>query len=188
MIRRILILAIIGLFFFKTNYAQLENEIQDTRRTVYWIELSLSYVKDPKIKTFKYQVYLKSRRIFVGNLDQFQRAIWRASSIGTYIVDGPFSNRDQAKLAIKVFSSQANKNPQIINDNKTYFWYLIKLEKYQRLNSYKFIHIPAAVAQGTLKDFLMTLETASYNQSVAIGPFSTRLEAELSKRLFRQEE
>ncbi len=188
MIKRIFLLAIISLFIIKPNLAQLENEIQDTRRTVYWITLNLSYIKDLKLKTYRYQVYLKSKRIYVGNLDQFQRAVWRASSIGTYIVVGPFSYREQAQLAIKVFSPQANKNPEIVNNNKTYFWYLIKLEKYQRLNSYKFVHIPAAVAQGTLKDFLMTLETASYNQSIAIGPFSTRLEAELSKRLFRQEE
>ncbi len=188
MLKRFLIISFISLLLFKTNYAQLENDIQDNRRVVYWIELSLSYVRDPNIKTYKYQVYLKSKRIFAGSLDQFQRAIWRASSIGTYIIDGPFTYRKQAQLAIKLFSSTANKDPQIINDSKTYFWYLIKLEKYQRLNAYRFVHIPAAVAQGSLKDFLMTLETASYNQSIAIGPFETRLEAELSKRLFRQEE
>ncbi len=170
------------------SFAQIENELEDTRRTVYWVKLSLSYVRDPEIRAYKYEVRLMSKKIYVGNLEEFQQEVWRGRARGTYIVEGPYTFREQAELAIKVFSNNALNDPEILNDNKTYYWYLVRLEKYQRLNSYKFVHIPAAVAEGTLKDFLEAMRVSLYNQSIAIGPFSKRIEAELSKRLFRQEE
>ena len=171
-----------------TSFAQLQDQLQDTRRTVFWLKLNLAYVRDPQIKAYKYETRLINDRIYVGNLEEFQQQVWKGRAAGNFIVEGPFSFREQAELAKRVFSPKATKDTSILNDTKTYYWYLVRLGRYQRLNSYKFEHIPAAVAEGTLKEFLATLETAKYNSSIVIGPFQTRVEAELSKRMFRQEE
>ena len=186
--RKFIILVTALFLFFGKNFAQIEDQIDDPYRIVYWIRLTLIYAKDPNINAYRYKTQLLSKRVYSGTLDKFQHEIWKASSVGTYIPIGPFTYRQQAQFALKVFSKNADKNPQLLNDKGHYFWYLVRIGRYKRLNSYKFVHIPAAVAEGSMRDLLENMIAASYNESVLIGPFSRRIEAELSKRLYRREE
>ena len=185
--KRILFIFLILLFFAKASYSQTDKDLQAPYRIVFWIRLELRYMRDPKLKVPVYRIRLKDKKIYVGNLDEFQEAIWAGKSNGHYIVVGPFSSREEVALAKKIYGLK-KEDPQIESDLTSYYWYLVRLGRYSRLTSYKFLHIPAAVTEGTLRDFLGVLGAARYNDAIAIGPFSTRMEAELSKRMFRQEE
>ena len=179
---------LILLFFTHLSYTQIEKELQDPYRTVFWIKLDLKYMRDPKLKVPVYSTQLKDKKIYVGNLKEFQQAIWAGRSNGHYIVVGPFSTHEQVEQARKLFKNKGEVDPAIESDLGTYYWYLVRLGRYSRLSSYKFLHIPAAVAEGTLRDFLGILDAARYNDAIVIGPFPSRVEAELSKRMYRQEE
>ncbi len=186
--QRILLTYLVLLFFSQLTFSQIEKELQDPYRTVFWIKLDLRYMRDPKLNVPVYVTELKDKKVYVGNLKEFQEAIWAGRSNGHYIVVGPFSNHHQVQLARKIYGLKGRVDPGIESDLTTYYWYLVRLGRYSRLASYKFLHIPAAVAEGTLRDFLGVLDAARYNDAIVIGPFPSRIEAELSKRMFRQEE
>ncbi len=186
--RIILILALLTLFFNLYSQVDLESKLDDPRRTVFWIKLDLVYTRDAKLHVPVYLTHLRDKRAYSGNIEEFSENLWKARSKGNYIVIGPFSFREQVQLALKVYDVNARHNPAVMRDSAMYYWYLVRLGRYSRLASYRFMHIPAAVAHGTLKDFLGTLDAARYNDAVVIGPFPTRIEAEFSKRVYRQQE
>lgn len=185
--KRILFIFLTLALWVQASYSQMDKDLQASYRIVFWIRLELRYMRDPKLNVPVYRIRLKDKKIYVGNLKEFQEAIWAGMSNGNYIVIGPFSSRKEVTLAKKIYGLKT-EDPQIESDLTSYHWYLVRLGRYSRLKSYKFLHIPAAVTDGTLREFLGVLNAARYNDAIVIGPFQTRMEAELSKRMFRQEE
>ena len=72
--------------------------------------------------------------------------------------------------------------------NNIYYWYVLKFSKSDRTNRYLIDRQPARVAEGRLKDFRYFMWSSLILQQLAIGPFTSKIEAEESKRIFRLEE
>ncbi len=170
-------------------YSQISPDYSDDNRRVYWFNVGLQIVKDKETKIPMYQVIRYGTKIYYGAAYEYDRYLWEGLSNGTRISIGPFDNEEQAKFAVNLYDiNKAKEDTIVLDDNGTYFWYLITIKKTQRLNSYDFERIPAQVNSGNAMDFIKLMEVSLPQDKLVIGPFATAPEAENSKRIFRLDE
>ena len=172
------------------NYAYAQDvDYTNLSRRVYWFDISVRYEKVKGADFTKLNVRRYGTTIKYGNVEQFDKHLWNNLSAGKGIAVGPFNTYEEAKYANRFYDlKKAEQDSVILNDNNTYYWYLVKVKKYKRMNSLDFERIPARVASGKADFFFQTLKNSLTFDKVAIGPFTSYEEAEESKRLFRLEE
>ncbi len=180
------------LLFSLNIFAQIEKkpvDYNDETRRVYWFDVALKTRKDPITKMPLYYVYRLGSRIKYGTAYEYDKYLWKGLSNGSKIAVGPFNDLEQAEMANRLYDMKNVEDDSIImNDNGTYYWYLVTIKKTRRLRSYDFERIPARVVGGTYKDFINLMKVSLPVDKLVIGAFASRPEAENSKRVFRLEE
>jgi len=147
-------------------------------------------------KELKKQVYVVKRlgkSIKSGTFKEYISEVWRYIHAGNQLTIGPFLEIDDAKRANKTYDlarrtyEQIEKNIEnsIDTTNNVYYWYVLQFTKSDRTNRFIPKRQPAKVAEGSLKDFKYFMWSSLVFQQLAIGPFTSQIEAEESKRIYR---
>jgi len=167
-------------------FAQIPVDYNDETRRVYWFDVNLKKEKDKETGIPIYQVFRLGSRVSYGTAAEYDKYLWSGLSNGTRISIGPFDKKDEAEFAFRMYDlNKAETSEEVLNDNGTYYWYLVTLKQTKRLKSYDFERIPAQVNSGNAKDFFDLMNVSLPSDRLVIGLFLNLPEAENSKRAFR---
>jgi len=176
------------IFLLITYLASAQNSVDynNDNRRVYWFDVALKTEKDPDTRIPIYSVYTLGAKVKYGTAEEYDRYLWTGLSDGSKIAVGPFNSLEQATQAKKLYNlDKAEKDTTIMNNNGTFFWYLVTIKKTQRLKSYDFERIPAKVVEGSYSEFIELMKVSLPVNKLVIGAFESAPEAENSKRIFR---
>lgn len=188
--RKLVLFIFITLFTIQMFSQQTEvmTRYKDKTRRVYWFDLALRTKQDPETGLMQYYTYPASK-VKYATAEDYDKYLWSGISNGSYIAVGPFDTYEQADVSMKLYDpKKAPTDSLLMNNDQNFFYYIINLKKTQRLKSYDFERLPAAVATGNSKDFVKLIETSLMLDRLVIGAFSSQPEAENSKNVFRLEE
>ncbi len=180
-------------------YAQdgIEVEGQNDKVYVFWFYIRAEVKTDRVTKKPSYVVRIMSKKPKSGNLEKFDKDLWRNLNSGQNLVIGPFLEYADAQRAIKMYDlarhTDASMARAIANYNDTtdageYYWFFLKYRVTKRRHKFAFERTPARVASGNIPTFKQVLWEGLKFQQLAIGPFVQPTEAEESKRRYRIEE
>jgi len=177
--------------FFFTNssiFAQEKVDYSDKNRDVFWFNINLKIYKDQTLGDC-YKVIRYGSTVSSGTLNDYDKKLWDGLNSGSKIAVGPFNSYEEAKIAVRFYDQKKSATDTVIqNNNQQYYYYLVKPSKSKRLKNWQFERMPAAVTSGNTNDFLELLKISLSQKKLVIGPFSSQLEAEESKRIFRLDE
>lgn len=179
-----LIVLISTLVFLQNSAAQVV-EFNDPDRNVYWFDVNIRTTIDKTTYLEKYTVIRMGKRVYRGTMDDFEETLWSGMSAGSKIAIGPFSLYEDAYEAMLMYDL---KDTAEIENTTEKYWFLVNIAITDRLKSYEFERMAAAVASGQKSDFKGILEESLTFKTLAIGPFTSIIDAEESKRLYRLEE
>ncbi len=191
----LLLLVLIFMSPIQMLKSQSESFSYDIKQKVYWFHIK-AYIKPDKVtKKSVYMIKLGEIEPKYGTIHDYEYDLWKQLQVGSNLLIGPFLDYHDAKSAMEPYRQQ-NKIQDI---NKTeiqneilvkgeYYWYFLTFKITERDRSYSLQRIAAAVASGELMEFKEVLAEGLSWQKLAIGPFSSQVEAEESKRLNRLEE
>jgi hypothetical protein len=170
----------------------------DPGQYVYWFFIRAESKFDKETKRPIYVVRTLSKMPKSGTISVYEKEVWKYLQGGQQLAVGPFLEFNDAKRAIaaydlaklpkeKMEEEVANFKDSTITVDE-FYWYFLKFKIAQRTHKYILERTAAAVATGGLNEFLhVFLEGVTFEQ-LAMGPFSSQIEAEESKRLNRLEE
>jgi len=195
--KTIFLLAIVLFAFQCTLKSQKEAAVYDIETFVYWFRIKAEIKPHPITSRPIYLIRLIDDAPRHGTVPDYEYDLWKQVKLGNCLLIGPFLDFYDAKNAMEMYRLQNQlgdkkevdmqkfKETQFKNE---YFWYFLTFKMSERKGSYLLQRIPAAVATGEIKDFMLVLSEGLGWQKLAIGPFPTQIEAEESKRLNRLEE
>ena len=117
-----------------------------------------------------YKLYVKSP-VLSGNLEKYDKSLWRNLQGGKLLVVGPFEAEKEAVASYKVYLSAAkDKNLAIPKEEATLYWFKLKFAISKRKNSFilKAIH---EVFSGTYSDFYFDIKQGLTEGNIPIGPY-----------------
>jgi hypothetical protein len=183
------LLSFIFILFISFLYSnKLKSQVvdyDDPDRNVFWFEVNVRTIIDKETYFEKYTVIRMGKRVYRGSIDEFDEILWAGMSAGSKIAIGPFSVYEDAYEAMLMFDLK--DTAQIENTTEKY-WFLVNIKITERLKSYEFDHMAAAIAAGQKTEFKDILQESLAFKTLAIGPFTNQLDAEESKRRYRLEE
>jgi len=173
-------------------------DLEDTKRYVFWFYVKAEIRMDRELHIPVYSVRRVGKEIKGGTLKKYNKDVWRNINGGNQLCVGPFFNLEDAKVANSCYNlgrkTDATMQKEIENTvdttDNTYYWYTLEFEITKRTHRYVLSRIPAAVNQGSLKDFKEMLWMLLHQQDkkLVIGPFTDQTQAEISKMINRNEE
>ena len=173
-------------------------DLEDTKRYVFWFYIKAEIKMDRKLHMPVYSVRRVGKDIKGGTLKKYNKDVWRNINGGNQLCIGPFSKLEDAKRANQCYDLGRKTNKimeqEIANTvdttDNTYYWYTLEYEITKRTHRYVLSRIPAAVQEGSLKDFKEMLWMLLHQQDkkLVIGPFTDQTDAEISKLINRNEE
>ncbi len=177
---------------------QITTQKFDPSQYVYWFYIRAESKFDKETKRPIYVVRTLSKSPKSGTVANYEEELWRYLLGGQQLAIGPFLDYNDAKRAIAVYDlaklPKEKMDEEVANFKDTtnaadeYYWYFLKFQITKRTHKYIFERIPARVASGGLNEFLHVFLEGVTFQQLNIGPFSSQIEAEESKRLNRLEE
>ena len=198
--KRIISIALIS-FFILNNYMVKAQDITvsqfDKNEYVYWFYIKAEIKKDKVLKVPVYKVRRSSKDIKAGKIKKFQNDVWRNIKGGNQLVIGPFQQLVDAERANAMYNigrktdtlmAQEIKATQDTVTYNDYYAYLLTFKFSDRTHKYLIKRQAAGVFETTLPDFKSQLWDFLKQKQLVIGPFTTQMEAEESKRLYRLEE
>jgi len=183
------------IFMLPIQMLKSQSESIDTNQKVYWFHIK-AYIKPDKVtKRSVYMIKLGEKEPKYGTIHDYEYDLWKQLQVGSNLLIGPFLDYQDAKSAMEPYRQQnkiqdinktESQNEILVTDE--YYWYFLTFKITKRDHSYSLQRIPAAVASGELMEFKEVLSEGLSWQKLAIGPFTSQVEAEESKRLNRLEE
>lgn len=152
---------------------------------VYWFTISVKIDE----RTTQYKIMGSASKLTKGPVDEFEKDVWYGISRRQIIV-GPFQTQNEALNARMLYKKSADKINSIPSEDNpsTVYWFFVTFHQLDRLGSYVFERMPAAVASGSTTDFVDALYEGITFQTLAIGPFWDQPNAENAKALYRENE
>ncbi len=183
------IISFISLFLINDSiFAQGKTDYSDKNRDVFWFHIGLRIYKDPELGE-RYKVIKYGSTVHSGTIKEYDEKLWAGLNSGSKIAIGPFNTYEDAKKGLRFYDTRKSEADTVIhNDNRTIYYYLVKPSKSKRLKNWQFERMPAAVTSGKTNNFLQLLKISLNQKKLVIGPFSSLLEAEESKKIFRLDE
>ncbi len=187
------------LLFLATSYSlksQASATDLDENQHVHWFYIKADIKKDKKLQKPVYVVRRLGKNIKSGTFKKYREEVWRYIMAGNQLTIGPFLELNDAKRANETYNLSGKTREQIEKEientidttNNVYYWYVLKFSKSDRTDRYLIDRQPARVAFGSLKDFKYFMWSTLIMKQLAIGPFTSKIEAEESKRIYRLEE
>ncbi len=170
-------------FILETNAQQIDNK--DKKRTIYWFEVSVKMTPNKETKFLEYSLHRMGKKVFSGDVYDFKEKLWGGMASGSKLLVGPFSTYPDANEAMLMYDV---KDTNEVENTSEKYWFLVKLNFSERSGSYELERMAASVASGSKSEFKDILVESLTFKTIAIGPFGDKLDAEESKRLYRQEE
>ncbi len=163
---------------------------------VFWFFIKAENKIDRILKKPMYQIRRSSKEIKSGKIKKYEKEVYRNLNSGNLIAIGPFLELVDAKRANEMYNLARKTDEQmekIISETKDttdnyYFWYLLQFSVSDRTHKYLIKRQPARIAEGNLVQFRQILWDVRVIPQLTIGPFTSREEAEESKRLYRLED
>jgi len=151
---------------------------------VYWFPARVK-VEDRDLK----YIIVSTSRIRHGHKNLFDKEIWRYLTKRVVII-GPFQTLSQATMARSLYKDSEDKIKFLPDTGMptTIYWFNIHFVQSPRLKIYVINRIPASVSLGSLKDFRDAFYIQLQQQSLPVGPFYMKENAEEAKRIYRQNE
>lgn len=174
-----------------------ETDLTSPDQFVYWFQIRANIVPEITTKRPIYAARLTGEKPMHGTIKEYKKQLWTQLKIGRHLLIGPFLDYYQALCAMQMYKLQNQKGQKFKIDTSRlkgvdikdeYFWYMLKFDKKNRKGAFFLERMPARVASGGIKDFKSTLSEGLTWQTLAIGPFPSLEEAEISKNLNRLEE
>ncbi len=176
-----------GLIKPTESYGQITSSDDiNSESIVYWFDINFRIVTDTKTKLKSYSVRRTSNQIKAATIIEYDEKLWEALSRGGLFPVGPFSNYDEADQA-KVYYNigKEEKQDSLFEAGRTVYWFVLRVKRRKRSNSWELIRIPGAIASGDYDLFQTFLETNLSANVLTIGPFWNQPEAEEAKRRYR---
>jgi hypothetical protein len=183
-----LIIVISSVFVPSRSFSQevTGNENLSNEKIVYWFYINLKILTDRETKMQKYDIRRLGDQISAGTVKEYDIKLWESLSNGSKIPIGPFYNYTEANQAKKFYNiGVEEKQDSLFSADKEIFWFVLRVARRERSNSYQLIRIPGAVASGLPADFENFLEVNLTSLVLTIGPFWDQPEAEEAKRRYR---
>lgn len=158
----------------------------------YWFEIKVKTVIHEDTKKPTLVTKRISKKINSGTFNRFAES-YKKSLTNEKIAIGPYEQKETAKLAqecykISKFSSNEPADKFITNfksiENVNYFFF--SKINFNDDGSIIFERMPARVANGSIKDFLLIVNVGLPLNLLAIGPFNNQLNAEKAKYISRK--
>jgi hypothetical protein len=152
---------------------------------VYWFTVSVK-LDD---RTDQYKIMGAASKLSKGLVSEFEKDVWYGISRRQIIV-GPFQTQNEglnARMLYKKDEDKINNIPSEDNPEQVY-WFFVTFVQLERLGSYVFERMPAAVASGSTTEFVDALYEGITFKTLAIGPFWDQPNAENAKSLYRENE
>jgi hypothetical protein len=197
----LVLLPVLFIIFSFRLFAQVQTDKFDPKEKVYWFYLSSEIKTDKALNRDVYIARTTAKKPKYNTFSAYEKDVWKCLEGGHQIVVGPFRDFGAAKQAIEIYDlaklpekARGIETKKLVDSSKVsdagYYCYYLKFYITDRTKTIKLKRIPArtSVEGISLNDFLDQFFEGVTMEMLAIGPFSTRLEAEESKRLNRLEE
>ncbi len=196
-ITKYIIFFIILNFLFVNIYSQASTETNNPDRIVYWFYVK-AFIKPDKItRAPVYKIRKIGRSPIANKISKYEYKLWQYLNKGSKLAIGPFDNFYDAKYAIGMYNLARATNESMQNELDNFvdtskrdivYWFSLKFDISKRTRAFKLKRTAARVASGSVKQFREALWEFLSFQQLAVGPFSSQIEAEEAKRLYRLEE
>lgn len=150
--------------------------------------------KNYRVKTrrkFEQKSYIISgvSKVYSGNKQDFERALWKGLSKRVIIV-GPFESQKEAMNSSMLYRRNASKIKEIpsATNPKKIYWFPIKFEESERLKIYVMQRTPATVQEGSTNFFIKILYEQLGFMQFSIGPFWSQDQANVAKGIYVRNE
>lgn len=173
--------------------SQERDSLYDKENIVYWFDIKIKESFHKNTKKVRYIISLKNKKINHGSLRTYEKHLFKSLFKRKYLPVGPFGKLDDAKLAVLQYDLKHHNDSSMkkVLENmdstllsKKYYWFV-----YLRPPKIKHPPVlrraPALIANGSLIEFKANLWELILFRSFAFGPFTTKMEAERAKRLYR---
>jgi len=152
---------------------------------VFWFTVSVKIDE----RTSQYKIMGSASQLEKGTVGEFEKDVWYGISRRQIIV-GPFQTQNEALNSRMLYKKSEDKINNIPSEDNpsTVYWFFITFKELDRLGSYVFERMPAAVAQGSTTEFVDALYEGITFKTLAIGPFWDQPNAESAKALYRENE
>ncbi|OQY01747.1 MAG: hypothetical protein B6I20_07525 [Bacteroidetes bacterium 4572_117] len=196
--KKIIYSTLIAIFVFNSYSvkAQIDVEEFDNDQYVFWFYIKAEIKTDRELKRPVYKVRRIGKDVKSGTMRKYKKEVWRNTNSGQQLPIGPFLELGDAERANRMYDLARKTSEQMEKEiastidttDNTYFWYPIQFTLSNRTRKILIKRQPARVAEGSLIDFRSFMWEVLMNKQLAIGPFTSKMEAEESKRLYRLED
>lgn len=192
----LIICAVFLLNYTDDCFSQVKDSVYNKNGTVYWFDIKPKIIIHKKTKKEKYIISLKNKKVNQGSLKMYEKHLSKSIFKGKYLPIGPFGNQKDAKFAIPHYDLKHQNDSSMIKElnnidttllSNEFYWFVSK-HTLKRKRTPKFQRVPARIASGNLKMFKEFLWESTFFRRITIGPFSSKIEAERAKRLYRLED
>ena len=164
----------------------LETMQMDENQIVYWFNIGVHTRKHKKFGYQYYKVRSYGERVYNAPLREYGRKLWGGLRQGRFLSIGPFTDYFEAEQAEKFYGRDSVILDTSIDKSRTVYWFMLRVYRRPRSNSYDIMKIPAMVSSGSYKNFILSYNTGLVSgPTLAIGPFWSYDEAEEAKRRYR---
>jgi hypothetical protein len=170
----------------KSSQTSVSDNKIDENRTVYWHYVYISFLNIEE-DLFKFRLKSRSSSVETGSFKKYEYDLWYYLSGGKKFAVGPFNSKDEAENSNKIYTRSNKKLDEnsVYPSNNEVFWFVLKVIKRERSNSYELVRIPGAIASGSYKEFETFFKENLELGILTIGPFKQMSDAEESKRIYR---
>lgn len=150
----------------------------------YWFFIRIRI--DERLK--KIHVLGTASRVTAGTLETYRRKLWWGIAHMQLAV-GPFMSEEEAANARLHYRSSRTRimKAETAPEHEVH-WFLLSVKELKRARAYKLMPMPARTASGTMDEFIDALYEGMAFEHLAIGPFYSYDQAELSKYIYRENE
>lgn len=184
----IIALTIGFLYVPQKSYSQLDAQEVNENQIVYWFNIGVNMRKHKKFGYKYYEVRSYGGHIYNAPLKKYGRKLWRGLRRGRYFSIGPFIDYYEAEQAEKFYGRDSIIIDTALDQSKTVYWFMLKVFRRPRSNSYDIMKTPTMVQQGTYRLFAnqyKALLSQGQGSALLVGPFWNYDEAEEAKRRYR---
>jgi len=164
---------------------------------VFWISVKAQMKISKETRKEVYDVRSNRKKPQDGTVRNYERYLFKSVKGGRHLPVGPFLEFDDAVRATDMYKLARHTSKSIEEEirnfvdtsaNFEYYWFFLKFKIAPRTGKFILKRTAARVASGDLKDFKQVLWEGLFFKQLAIGPFTSQVEAEEAKRLYRLEE
>ncbi len=186
-IRVIILFVFASILIFGKLAAQSDDGESGKNRTVYWFYINIRVHEDPRTGYISQRVRSLGSRIYHDKLVEYDRILWKHLSTGKRFAVGPFYEYEEARQAVKFYGYKKEEMEldTTYDESRNLHWFMLKVERRQRSQSYLLKRIPGAIGEGTYERFFDNYKAGLVNRILPIGPFWSSEEAEEAKRRYR---